>query len=104
MSSSSLPSARRESGYIDAYYGPEDLQSAGKAIGQAESLPQLAARVSTLQGRVSALGTSPTPESARRARFLTAQLTAAATRLRMLQGEKLRFEEEALGLFRSAPS
>jgi hypothetical protein len=98
-----LAIGEKEGGYIDAYYGPQDLQAAGKTIGQAESLPQLAARVSTLQGRVSELGISPAPESARRARFLTAQLTAAATRLRMLQGETLPFEEEALGLFGVRP-
>src|SRR4029079_8484847 len=39
----------------------------------------------------------------RRVRFLAAQLTAAATRLRMLQGEKLSFADEAKGLFGVAP-
>ena len=98
-----LAIGEKEEGYIDAYYGPEDLRAAGKAIGQAESLPQLAARVGALQGRVTALGVSLPPEGARRASFLTAQLTAAATRMRMLQGEKLGFEEEALGLFGVRP-
>ena len=98
-----LAIGEKEDGYIDAYYGPEDLKAAGQTIAQAESLPQLVARVGALQGRVSALGASLPPESARRARFLDAQLTAAATRLRMLQGEKLPFEEEALGLFGVRP-
>ena len=98
-----LAIGEKEEGYIDAYYGPEDLRTAGKATGQAESLPQLAARVGALQGRVTALGASLPPESARRASFLTAQLTAAATRMRMLQGEKLGFEQEALGLFGVRP-
>jgi hypothetical protein len=40
---------------------------------------------------------------ARRVRFLAAQLTAAATRLRMMQGEKLSFADEARGLFGVAP-
>jgi hypothetical protein len=35
--------------------------------------------------------------------FLRAQLVAAATRLRMLQGERLSFAEEAQGLFSVAP-
>ena len=98
-----LAIGEKEEGYIDAYYGPADLQAAGKTIGQAETLPQLAARVSGLQQRVSALGASLPPETARRAHFLTAQLTAAKTRLRMLQGETLSFEEEALGLFGVRP-
>lgn len=40
----------------------------------------------------------------RRAKFLAAQLTAAATRLRMLRGEKLAFADEAEGLFGVRPA
>ena len=90
----------KEEGYIDAFYGPEELRAEGKALAAAEGLPQLAARVAALSRRIGPLAG---PESAR-ARFLRAQLTAAETRLRMLQGEKLSFEEEALGLFGVRPA
>ena len=89
----------KEEGYIDAFYGPEELRAEGKALAAAEGLPQLAARVDALARRIGALAG---PED-RRARFLRAQLTAAATRLRMLRGETLSFEEEALGLFGVRP-
>ena len=94
-----LAIGEKEEGYIDAYYGPENLKAQGKALGAASSLAELGARVDALSARVAALQA----QEPRRAAFLLAQLTAARTRLRMLQGEKLSFEEEALGLFGVRP-
>lgn len=94
-----LAIGEKEEGYIDAYYGPAALQAEGKAIAGAEGLQQLAERVSKLRARIAPLRAA----DPRRAAFLDAQLTAAATRLRMLQGEKLPFAEEALGLFGVRP-
>jgi hypothetical protein len=89
----------KEEGYIDAFYGDPALKIEGQALAARSDLPALAARVSALRGRVSALQA----EDPRRAAFLTAQLTAAATRLRMLGGEKLPFTAEAEGLFGVRP-
>ena len=89
----------KEEGYIDAFYGDARLKAEGQALAATSDLPALAARVSALRGRVSALGA----EDPRRAAFLIAQLTAAATRLRMLGGEKLPFAAEAEGLFGVRP-
>ena len=94
-----LAIGEKEDGYIDAYYGSPQLQAEGKAMAAAEGLPQLAARVDALQARVRAFSAS----DPRRAAFLNAQLTAAATRLRMLQGERLSFQDEAEGLFGVRP-
>ncbi len=94
-----LAIGEKEDGYIDAYYGPDILRAEGKAIAAREGLPQLAVRVQALQARVAQLRTA----EPRRAAFLDAQLTAAATRLRMLQGEKLSFADEAQGLFAVRP-
>ena len=98
-----LAIGEKEEGYIDAYYGPPELLAEGKAIGQADGLPQLAARVEALSSRIGAMSAGASGMDARRARFLLAQLTAARTRLRMLQGEKLSFETEAEGLFGVRP-
>ena len=98
-----LAIGEKEDGYIDAYYGPPELKAEGQAIGSAETLPQLAARVEALSGRITTLSDEAGTESERRARFLLAQLHAARTRLRMLSGETLSFEEEALGLFGVRP-
>ncbi|WP_338501908.1 hypothetical protein V6R86_02840 [Sphingomonas kaistensis] len=89
----------KEEGYIDAFYGDPALKAEGQELAARSDLPALAARVSALRGRVSGLQA----EDPRRAAFLTAQLTAAATRLRMLGGEKLPFAAEAEGLFGVRP-
>ncbi len=89
----------KEEGYIDAFYGDPALKAEGQALAASSDLPALAARVSALRGRVSGLQA----EDPRRAAFLTAHLTAAATRLRMLGGEKLPFTAEAEGLFGVRP-
>ncbi|MBA3667601.1 MAG: hypothetical protein H0W65_07755 [Sphingomonas sp.] len=101
----SLTIGEKEEGYIDAYYGPPALQDAAKADAPNATLDQLAERVAALQARAVAATPSSADQSldARRARFLVAQLTAAATRLRMMRGEKLPFAEEAMGLFGVAP-
>jgi hypothetical protein len=99
----SLTIGEKEEGYIDAYYGPPELQAKAKAEAPGQSLEALAARTAELAKRVSALQGEAEGMDARRVSFLAAQLTAAATRLRMLRGEKLPFEEEAQGLFGVRP-
>ena len=99
----SLEIGEKEEGYIDAYYGPPEIQAQAKADAAKLSLPELAKRTEQLQARVAALPADGDSMEARRVRFLAAQLTAAATRLRMMQGEKLSFADEAKGLFGVAP-
>jgi hypothetical protein len=100
----SLTIGEKEEGYIDAYYGPPEIKAAAVAEAPKLSLPELAARTDALAARVAALGQTAEGLDARRARFLAAQLTAARTRLRMISGEKLSFEQEALGLFGVRPT
>ena len=99
----SLQIGEKEEGYIDAYYGPPELQERAKAEAAKLSLPDLAKRTQALQARVAAIPAEGDTLDARRVRFLAAQLTAAATRLRMMQGEKLSFADEAKGLFGVVP-
>jgi hypothetical protein len=94
-----LAIGEKEEGYIDAFYGDERLKAEGLALAGKSDLPTLAQRVSALDARVAAAAA----EEPRRAAFLRAQLKAAATRLRMLRGEKLPFVEEAEGLFGVRP-
>jgi hypothetical protein len=99
----SLAIGEKEEGYIDAYYGPPELQAKAKAEAPKLSLDALASRVAALKSRAAAFDASGNPLEARRAHFLVAQLTAAATRLRMMKGEKLSFADEAKGLFGVTP-
>ena len=98
-----LAIGEKEDGYIDAYYGPEALRTEGRAIAAHSDLKALRKRAQALRDRIERLQVHATAANARRARFLVAQLTAAITRLRMLQGEKLSFDDEAFGLFGVRP-
>jgi hypothetical protein len=98
----SLTIGEKEEGYIDAYYGPEELRAKAKSDAAGLDLDALARRTAELQKKLGGV-TADDPLEVRRAKFLSAQLTAAATRLRMLKGEKLSFDEEATGLFGVAP-
>ena len=100
----SLTIGEKEDGYIDAYYGPPELQAKAKADAPKLALPELANRTDAFAARVAALGKDATGLHARRAAFLAAQLTAARTRLRMMAGEKLSFADEAKGLFGVTPT
>ena len=99
----SLTIGEKEAGYIDAYYGPPELQAQAKAEAAGQSLEALSKRASELSKRVDAASKTAQGLDLRRARFLSSQLTAATTRLRMMRGEKLSFEDEALGLFGVRP-
>lgn len=98
-----LAIGEKEDGYIDAYYGPAALKAEGKALGAKSGLPALQRDAEQLRARIQRLGQHASGDSARRSRFLQAQLTAAITRLRMLRGEKLSFQDEAFGLFNVRP-
>jgi len=101
-----LTIGEKEEGYIDAYYGPEDVRTRAVAEAAGQTLPMLAARTEALETRAAQFaddGVSGDSLEERRALFLVAQLTAAGTRLRMMQGEKLSFADEAEGLFGVRP-
>ncbi|HEY0629708.1 MAG TPA: hypothetical protein VGD23_10310, partial [Sphingomicrobium sp.] len=100
----SLTIGEKEEGYIDAYYGPAELQAQAKVEAAGQSLDALGKRAADLSKRVADVGEGAEGLDQRRARFLAAQLTAATTRVRMLRGEKLSFEEEAQGLFGVRPA
>jgi hypothetical protein len=97
-----LAIGEKEEGYIDAYYGPAEWQAAAKAAPR--SLAELAFSAATLSSRIQAVSPARmSPIERRRRDFLLANLTAARTRLRMLQGDKLSFADEAEGLFGYRP-
>lgn len=99
----SLTIGEKEDGYIDAYYGPAEIKAKAVAEAPKLNLGQLSRRTEQLRSRAQAFEGAGDEMAQRRARFLVAQLTAASTRLRMLRGEKLSFEDEAEGLFGVRP-
>lgn len=98
----SLEIGAHEDGYIDAYYGPAQWKEEAEASPRSASALREAVRelLADLDPVRQAAGDGM---DQRRASSLQAQLTAAETRLRMLLGEQLSFEEEARGLFGLAP-
>jgi hypothetical protein len=98
----SLEIGTKEEGYIDAYYGPAEWKAEAEA--NPRGLVDLANAVIALEERLDLVDESQLDrlEKKRRA-YLLGQLTAARTRLLMLQGETLSFREEALGLFGVVP-
>lgn len=97
-----LEIGEREPGYVDAYFGPAEWQAAAKS--SPRSVEELANEAASLTSRTRSVNASGLePIESRRRDFLLAQLKAAATRLRMLSGEKLSFADEAEGLFGVSP-
>ena len=97
-----LEAGEREEGYVDAYYGPAEWREAARAAPR--TVEELAEAAAALQSRTEAIDPAGLePLERRRRAFLIGQLTAARTRLRMMQGEQLSFAEEARGLFGVAP-
>ncbi len=84
-----------DEGYVDAYYGPPEWRQAARA--SPRPLGQLARDSADMERHLANLRVPAADEP--RVVFLRAQLRAASTRLRMVQGERLSFAEEALGLY-----
>jgi hypothetical protein len=98
----SLEIGEHEPGYIDAYYGPAAWAEQAKAAKR--SLPDLRAATVALIQRAQAIEESPLSAlGVRRKKLLVAQLTAATTRMAMIAGEKLAFDDEAEGLYALRP-
>lgn len=98
-----LAIGEKDPGYVDAYYGPEELASEAAAKDGETSLALLQARVVALDTTLRALPVAAGSVEAQRVRYLRAMLNSAKVRLRMLRGEKIAFQDEAEGLFGVRP-
>jgi hypothetical protein len=91
-----------EEGYVDAYYGPPEWQAEARA--QTETPAELKARAEALTRRLEAVDVGgATDEVRRRKAYLLAHVSAAHARLRMIEGEKFGFADEAEALFGVRP-
>ena len=92
-----LALGQHDADYVDAYYGPPAWKAEAEAArmpldaigGRAESLVRDLARVSPGAGELERL----------RHQYLDRQLSALRARVRMLQGERLSFDEESRALY-----
>ncbi len=105
-----LAVGEHDSNFVDAYYGPAAWRE--EVAAEAVSIEDLATRAEALSVRLEALRGQPVDAAsdagegaagddigALRLSYLRGQLRATATRLRMLGGEQLPFDEESAKLY-----
>jgi len=91
-----LATGQHDPDYVDAYYGPQEWkkQSHGK-----RPLDAIAREATRLRDQLAQIS-KPTDEMERlRREYLTKQLSALQARVRMLNGEHLKFDEESQALY-----
>ncbi len=98
-----LAIGEKDPGYVDAYYGPEDLAEQARAQDAGMTLPMLQARVIALDATLASYPVDAATQEPNRVRYLRAMLGSAKVRLRMLRGETIPFADEAEGLFGVRP-
>jgi hypothetical protein len=96
-----LQVGQHDPNFVDAYYGDESWRPTGDPI----ALETLAAEVSQLKRDLDAVPPPPdrVPIEALRHRYLEKQLVAVETRIAMLMGERLSFNDEAARLYDATP-
>jgi hypothetical protein len=92
-----LALGQHDADYVDAYYGPAEWKK--EAASSKRSLDQIADDAKALQN---ALGNAPQPSDEMqqlRLQYLRRQISALSARVRMLQGERLSFDDESKALY-----
>ncbi|MEO7794622.1 MAG: hypothetical protein ABIV06_07585, partial [Thermoanaerobaculia bacterium] len=97
-----LAIGEHDASYVDAYYGPGEWRTEVRAA--KSDLKTIAERAAALIAKLEDLpaepaGSSTDPLVALRRDYLLHQLRSAATRLEMLRGTKLSFDEESRRLY-----
>ena len=88
--------------YVDAYYGPDEWRV--EVEGQSPSLDDLSRTASSLIEQVESFDLTGAEEIERlRHRYLLTQLGSVRSRVAMLQGDTLGFDEEAKALYDVSP-
>jgi hypothetical protein len=98
-----LEAGTHEAEWVDAYYGPPELQKQAEA--KPRSVAELRAGANALIARLDkdVLSSWVQPATELRAKALRGMLVAAETRLQMLEGRKFSFDDEAKGQFATIP-
>ena len=92
-----LAVGKHDPDYVDAYYGPPEWKAASDS--DTVALAEIATRAGALIARLDSI---PAPSDSLvklRHSYLRTQLGALATRVSMLQGKKLTFDEESKALY-----
>lgn len=100
-----LAVGQHDADYVDAFYGPAEWRKQAEAA--KTPLAVIDPQAATLETDLAATGvTAPNPKDAElwglRRQYLTRQLAALRSRVGMLQGKKLTFDEESMALYDAA--
>lgn len=90
----------RTSGYVDAYFGPDEWREAARRSPRERS--ELKANADRLQGMLKRFS-SDDAATAQRAKVLLANVSSARFRLDMIDGKRVPFADEAEKLFALRP-
>lgn len=86
--------------YVDAYYGPEEWKPAGTFTADTSALKHLDAETDALLDSLESFGKYNADEmQTLRFKFLSKQLLAVKTKIFMLEGGKLSFDQETKALY-----
>jgi len=97
-----LAVGKHDGDYVDAYYGPAEWKA--QADSATVSLPEIEQRASALLGELGDTAVGDTSEIGRlRHAYLRKQLGSMVARVKMLQGAKLSFDDEARALYDVTP-
>jgi hypothetical protein len=92
-----LAIGQHDQDYVDAYYGPDDIKQGAERAKL--TLDAIGAEVKSLQSEVSAAPAGADELARLRHQYLETQLSAMSARVRMLEGERLSFDEESKALY-----
>lgn len=98
-----LEAGTHEAEYVDAYYGPAELQAAAVKNPRSKAALIDEARLLISKTDTLLLPKILLPGSEQRLRALRGMLIAAAARLQMMEGTKFSFDDEARGQFATVP-
>jgi hypothetical protein len=92
-----LALGQHDADYVDAYYGPAEWQTQAAAV--KEPLDQIAQESARLRGDLAKVAAPADEMSRLRLEYLTKQLSALESRVGMVQGKRMKFDEESLALY-----
>jgi hypothetical protein len=96
-----LAVGQHDGDYVDAFYGPAEWRKEAEAAKQ--PLAAIDTRAAAVEAELARITVKPDPRDAEmwglRRQYLTRQLASLRSRVAMLQGKKLTFDEESLALY-----
>src|SRR5882724_8245598 len=91
-----LAMGQHDPDYVDAYYGPPEWKKQSK---EKKPLNAITAEATRLRDQLAKISQPKDEMERSRRRYLTKQLSALEARVRILNGEHLKFDEESQALY-----